>query len=203
VRRRRADPQQGAGVAADLDAPDAPDAPDADPEQVARTICLRQLTAAPRTRAQLAQALARRRVPAEAAERVLDRLVEVGLVDDAAYAEAWVRSRHAGRGLARRALSAELTARGVDQALVTHAVGRLDPREERETARRLVVRRLASTRGLDPRVRVGRLAGMLARKGYPAGLAVAVARDALAAEGAHLYAAEDADLYDGDTDDEA
>ena len=85
----------------------------ADPEAVARGICLRALTGAPKTRQQLADLLANR-VPDEAAEAVLDRYVEVGLIDDAAYARAWVSSRQAGRGLARRALSAELRAKGVD-----------------------------------------------------------------------------------------
>ncbi|MDD9204853.1 regulatory protein RecX, partial [Georgenia sp. 10Sc9-8] len=61
--------------------------PEPDPEQVARTIALRQLSAAPRSRAQLADAMARKDVPEAVAEAVLDRFTEVGLVDDAAYAE--------------------------------------------------------------------------------------------------------------------
>src|SRR5690348_9385137 len=89
-------------------------APDGDdPVEVARALCLRLLTVAPRTRAQLAAALARRGVPAEAADAVLGRLTDVGLVDDQAFAAAWVSSRHLGRGLGRRALSAELRVRGV------------------------------------------------------------------------------------------
>ena len=90
------------------------DGPPADPVEVARLICLRQLEFAPRTRAQLAAVLSKRHVPDEAAEVVLDRFTEVGLVDDASYALAWVESRHRARGLARRALSVELRRRGVD-----------------------------------------------------------------------------------------
>ncbi len=44
-------------------------------------------------------------------------------------------------------------------------------------------RRLRSTRGLPAEARVRRLAGLLARKGYPAGLAFAVVKQALAQEG--------------------
>ncbi|MGH3973165.1 MAG: regulatory protein RecX, partial [Pseudonocardiaceae bacterium] len=88
--------------------------PEADPESVARGLVLRKLTAAPRTRAQLADDLAGRGVPDGVAHRVLDRFTEVGLVDDAAFAESWVRSRHLGRGLSRRALSHELRTKGVD-----------------------------------------------------------------------------------------
>ncbi|GAA4199773.1 hypothetical protein GCM10022252_52080 [Streptosporangium oxazolinicum] len=156
----------------------------ADPQAVARGICLRLLTMAPRTRAQLAEALRKREVPQEAVDAVLDRFSEVGLIDDEAFAAAWVSSRHAGRGLARKALASELRHRGVDEETVKEAVDRLDPEEEAETARRLVRRKLSSTRGLEPAVRTRRLAGMLARKGYGPGLAFRVIREVLEDEGA-------------------
>lgn len=149
---------------------------------MARAICLRLLTMAPRTRAQLAEALRKREVPQEAAEAVLERFSEVGLIDDEAFAEAWVNSRHAGRGLARKALASELRHRGVDEEIVKDAVEQLDPEQEAETARRLVMRKLSSTRGLEPAVRTRRLAGMLARKGYGPGLAFRVIREALEGE---------------------
>ncbi len=98
------------------------DEPPADPESVARAICLRLLTGAARTRADLAEALRRRGVPEDAAESVLDRLCEVGLVDDEAFAHAWVASRQAGRGLARRALATELRRRGVDDEVAARAL---------------------------------------------------------------------------------
>jgi regulatory protein len=151
----------------------------ADPQAVARGICLRLLTMAPRTRAQLAEALRKREVPEEAAEAVLERFSEVGLIDDEAFAAAWVSSRHAGRGLARRALASELRHRGVDEDVVKEAVEQLDPEQEVETARRLVARKLSATRNLEPAVRTRRLAGMLARKGYGPGLAFRVIREAL------------------------
>nr|WP_223167970.1 recombination regulator RecX [Nonomuraea sp. SYSU D8015] len=173
--------------------PEGPDAdspagagPDADPESVARAICLRLLTMAPKTRAQLAEALRKREVPEEAAEAVLNRFSELGLINDEAFAEAWVDSRHHGRGLARRALAAELRHRGVDNDTVKEAVERLDSDQEAETARRLVDRKLAATRSLDPQTRTRRLAGMLARKGYSSGLAYRVIREALEQEGIDL-----------------
>jgi regulatory protein len=134
-------------------------------------------------------------VPEEAAEAVLARFSAVGLIDDEAFSAAWVSSRHAGRGLARRALAAELRHRGVDDDTVREAVDQLDPDQEAETARRLVERKLGSTRGLDPVVRTRRLAGMLARKGYSSGLAFRVIREALEAEGV-----DSADLPDDPAD---
>jgi regulatory protein len=156
---------------------------DADPEAVARQICLRLLTAAPRTRAQLADAMRRRGVPDHAAEAVLSRFAEVKLIDDTLFASAWVESRHHGRGLAGRALAAELRHRGVPAEDIQAAVGQLGPGQEAATARALVDRRLAGTRGQPLPARVRRLVGLLARKGYPPALAYRVVREALEQEG--------------------
>ena len=156
--------------------------PPGDPESVARAICLRALTGAPKTRAQLAELLERRGVPEEAAVAVLDRLGEVGLVDDAAFARAWVSSRQAGRGLARRALAAELRAKGVDDGLAAEAAAQVDDEDERAAARRLVERRLPGMRRLDSATATRRLMGMLARRGYGAGLSASVVRAALEAD---------------------
>ncbi len=114
---------------------------------------------------------------------MLARFSDVGLIDDEAFAEAWVSSRHAGRGLARKALAAELRTRGVDEDTVRDAVDQLDSEQEMETARRLVARKLMGTRSLEPAARVRRLAGMLARKGYSGSLAYRVVREALENEG--------------------
>jgi len=136
--------------------------------------------------------LRKREIPEEVAEEVLSRFEEVGLIDDSAFADAWVESRHHGRGLARRALARELRTKGVDSALIEEAVGQLDSEQEEITARELVARKLRSTRGLDRDKRLRRLAGMLARKGYSEGLALRVVRQALEEEG------EDTDGLEGE-----
>ncbi|MEU5537002.1 recombination regulator RecX [Streptomyces sp. NPDC020362] len=163
-----------------------------DPAEQARAICLRLLTGTPRTRKQLADALRKREVPEDVAEEVLSRFEEVGLIDDSAFADAWVESRHHGRGLARRALARELRTKGVDSALIDEAVGRLDSEQEEATACDLVARKLRATRGLDRDKRLRRLAGMLARKGYPESMALRVVRQALEDEG------EDTEFLEGE-----
>lgn len=198
--RRRAGPSSGgsrgarsrgpAGNAPDDDGPATP-TDDRDPGEVARGICLRALTGASKTRQQLAELLARREIPDAVAETVLDRFTEVGLIDDAAFAAAWVTSRQTGRGLARRALAQELRAKGVDGEVAAAAVAEIDPQDEWDAARRLVDRKARSMARLDRVTAERRLVGMLARNGYGGGLAAIVARealDALAAEG---------DGYDG------
>jgi regulatory protein len=162
---------------------------DADPEAVARQICLRLLSAAPRTQAQLAAALRRRGVPDDAAATVLERFAEVNLIDDVLFARAWVESRHHGRGLAGRALGAELRQRGVATDDIETALRQLDPEQELATARELVERRLPGTGGMPVPARMRRLTGVLARKGYPPGLAYRIVREALEQEAADGNAA--------------
>jgi regulatory protein len=186
------------------DVPGAPEDDPGDPEAVARAICLRALTGTAKTRQQLADLLDRRGIPEHAAMAVLDRFTEVGLIDDAAFARAWVGSRQSGRGLARRALRAELRARGVDAEVAAEAVTLVDDEDERAAARTLVRRRLAGMQRLDHATATRRLMGMLARKGYAGGLAAAVVREALEERGlADDGLADDGLADDGLADDGA
>ena len=167
------------------DAPHAPacsaaDKSAGDPESVARAIALRMLERQPRTRAELARAMARRGVAVDVATAVLDRFTDVGLVDDEAFATAWVDSRHAGRGLARRALSAELRQRGVDEDVIRDAVGGVTAENEDAAARTLVRRRLPALARLPRETQLRRLVGMLARKGFNQGIAMRIVREVLA-----------------------
>jgi len=152
---------------------------EADPEAVARKILLDALTGQARSRQELADKLARRGVPDQLAHDLLDRFTEVGLIDDAAYARQWVESRHRSRGLAPRALAQELRRKGVGDDQAKAALEQIDEADQREAARALVDKKLRSMRGLDRQVATRRLAGLLARKGYAAGLAFSVVREAL------------------------
>jgi regulatory protein len=169
---------------------------DEDPEARARQVCLTLLTFAPRTRAQLSAALRKKGIPDGVADEVLARFEDVGLIDDAAFARSWVESRHYSRGLAGRALSAELKQRGVAADEIRAALDeQLSPDAEAAAARRLVERKIPGTRGLPADQRTRRLAGMLARKGYSPGLAFRVIKEALEAEG-ESAALEDEPSFD-------
>nr|WP_252446404.1 regulatory protein RecX [Pseudonocardia humida] len=154
---------------------------------MAREICLRLLTDRARTRHELAQALRREGVPDDAAEQVLGRFDEVGLIDDTAFAGQWVRSRHRYRGLGRRAIAAELRRKGVDDEIAGEALAEVDGEAEEQRARQLVDKKLRTMTlaGPDDRTAaIRRLVGMLARKGYGAGVAYGVVRAAMAEHGA-------------------
>jgi regulatory protein len=177
------------------------DGPAADPQARARQVCLRLLTLAPRTRAQLADALRAKGIPDEAAQEVLSRYEDVGLIDDAAFARAWVESRHHSRGLAGRALSAELKQRGVAPDEIRAAIEeQIGPEAEAAAARRLIEAKLRATQGLPAEQRTRRLAGLLARRGYPAGLAFRVIREALEAEGERVALDDEPPFDEADLD---
>jgi regulatory protein len=168
-----------------IDVPGDPEQDLGDPESVARAICLRSLTQRARSRAELATALRKRGVPDDAANRVLDRFAEVGLIDDAALAAGFAHAQHHERGLARRAVAAKLQSRGLGDQ-VDEALGGIDAADEQARARELVAKRRRALTGLPPEVQARRLVGLLARKGYPSGLAYAVVREALATDAAEL-----------------
>lgn len=153
--------------------------PEPDPHDVARHIVLRQLTMAPRSRAQLAQKLAQRGCDPQVAATVLDRMEEVGLVDDETYAGMLVRSQRGARGLARPALRSELRRKGIDPEVADEALGEVSDADERAEARRLVNKKLATMHGLPAATQARRLAAMLARKGYAGETAYGVIRAAL------------------------
>ncbi|WP_426979857.1 regulatory protein RecX [Pseudarthrobacter sp. O4] len=131
---------------------------------------LRQLTSSPKSRLQLARKLAERNIPGDVAEAVLDRFEEVRLVDDAEFADMWVRSRSQSRKLAKGALRRELADKGIDADTAAIALEQLSDEDEEAAARELVQRKLRGVTGFEDReVRdktTRRLASMLARKGY-------------------------------------
>ncbi len=116
----------------------------ADAESVARTIALRRLTTRAHTRHELDKALQAKNVPQSVKEAVLDRMQEVGLVDDATFAVDWVASRQQRRHLSRRALKRELEVKGVERGDIDRALENVDRDAELASARELVERKRAS-----------------------------------------------------------
>ena len=150
---------------------------DVDPEQVVRTIVLRRLSSAPRTRGELEKDLARRGADPDIAAAVLDRFEEVGLIDDRFYAQLWVESRHRSKALARSVLRRELTDRGVDRESVDEAIAQIDDEQEWQRARDFAASKFRFRVGEDRMKAMNRLSGQLARKGYPANVCFTVARE--------------------------
>jgi len=153
--------------------------PEANPVSVANNIALNQLSMSPKTRYQLEQALAKKGTPEDIAKIVIDRLAELGYVDDLAYTQMFIRSKTKTKHLAKRALAYELNKRGVSKEIIDHALVDISIDDEWELARALVAKKIRSMNGLSREVITRRLMGTLARKGYSGVIAGTVIREAL------------------------
>jgi regulatory protein len=160
-------------------ADDEADNPHEDPYEKARVICLNQLNHSARTRSHLEGVLAKRGIEPEVAESVLDRLEQVGLIDDSEFAHAWVRSRQRSKGLSRRRLASELQRAGVAKDLIEEALLIVADEDEIAAARTLAQKKAKTLAGLEPDASMRRIAGLLARKGYSPNTCFEVAREAV------------------------
>jgi regulatory protein len=141
---------------------------------------LRFLEARQRSVAEVRRRLTGAGYRAELVGGAIERLTELGMLDDAAFASAWVESRDRARPRGERALRSELAQKGIerstaDDALAERAAG--DPEADADAARRLLERHARSLeRVADPRARRQRAYALLARNGFSPDIASAVAR---------------------------
>lgn len=139
---------------------------DREEEVRAREKCLRWLEAHSRTRRELQDRLLRLGVGREIAERVLDRLEQAGLLNDAALARSLAQERLRGGGMGKRRLRGELLKRGVNREAVDAAVEAAADGEEAESCLALARRKAAAYRSVPSETARRRLAGFLARRGF-------------------------------------
>lgn len=133
----------------------------------AREVALRKLDKRSCSRSELHAAITQRGFGEDTAREVLDRLENVGLIDDAAFARMIVHDRFHLRGTTGRAIIEELRRKGLSPEHITQALQAINADDEKQKASELAQRKAERMRGL-PRHKVwNRLAGMLARKGYP------------------------------------
>ena len=128
---------------------------------------------------------------ADLVEGAITRLGELGMLDDEAFARAWVESRDRARPRGERALADELRLRGVDRAVIVAALGErreasvaatadqddeVAPSADEAAATRLLERnsRLLA-RVADPRARRQRAYALLARNGFDPSVCAALA----------------------------
>lgn len=142
--------------------------------EAARDRAARLLNQRLRSTAELRASLLLDGHPAPAVEAVIARLSELGLLDDARFAAAFVRDGVNLRSNGRFRLRRELRAAGVDESLIDQALDEHCPAEvERETVDELAAKRAARLRGLPTEVARRRLAGQLERRGFAAELVAA------------------------------
>jgi regulatory protein len=161
---------------------------------------LRFLESRPRSRAEVRRRLLaphprRDPIPPELAERVLDRLAEMGLLDDHAFAEYWVEQRERISPRAAYALTQELRQRGVDAPTAAQAA---DPEHDAERALAAGRARLRSLRGADYATFRTKLGQFLLRRGFSYGVAREAIRTLWEETAGERPQADDEELEDVD-----
>jgi regulatory protein len=146
-------------------------------EQRAKNVLLFQLSRSMKTRYQLANILKKREIPEEIANAVLDRFTEAQLIDDAAFARAFVNSRIAISGNSRSVISRELNQKGVSAEDAQEALSSIDQETEDQTAYSIAKKRYQQLSSLAPDVRKRRLMGFLMRRGFSSSLTSRILRD--------------------------
>ncbi len=148
--------------------------------EAARGAALRILNSTPRSRASLQDRLLERGHDLDVVAPLLDRFVEVGLLNDRELASAIVRARFTERGKSRMAIGQELARKGFDQDAIEGALAQIEPDDELDTVRALARKRLAKDVRGTREDRIRRALGHLGRKGYGQGLAMRAITEALA-----------------------
>jgi regulatory protein len=134
----------------------------------ARDAAIRMIEVQLRPRRELARRLAARGFPPPAVAAALDRLEAVGIVDDRAYAEGFIRRRVRLRPRGARLLERELLQRGVPRPVILSAIAAaLGERTELELAEAALAKRASAWARLDPGVARRRAAAALQRLGFP------------------------------------
>ena len=113
----------------------------------------------------------------DAISRTLTRLEEVGLLDDRAFAKAWVEGRAKFKGMGERLLEQELRQKGVKKEIIREAVEGLG--DEGERALSLARVRVERLKGLDRETAKRRLAGFLQRRGFSSDVVYDVVKNTL------------------------
>lgn len=137
---------------------------------------LRSTRARPQTEAELRAKLRSRDHPDDVIDAAIDRATELGAIDDAAFARAWVNDRGVGRGYSALRVREELRRRSVPEDVIDEAMGVLETRDDLSVATELARSRAQRMpAALEPEAVARRLLGFLARRGYPEGLSRRVA----------------------------
>jgi regulatory protein len=119
-----------------------------------------------RTRAEMANALKRKRYAPEVVEGCLERLQARRMLDDSAYAKRFTETRATSQRKGRMLIRQELLQRGVGRELIEQAINELDSDVEQQSALTLARKKWPSTKG-NERERKQKLMGMLLRRGFP------------------------------------
>ncbi|MCS4484235.1 recombination regulator RecX [Gleimia sp. 6138-11-ORH1] len=151
-------------------------------EQKAKEAALRLLDRCDQSVAQCRMKLLEKGYPPQAVEVAIERLIEIGLLDDLRFGKMLARTRHQERGLVGAALKLELQRKKIPAETILQIMDEFTEYSPVSAAEKLVEKKLRSMTHLNKDVKFRRLMGMLARKGYGGSVATEVIGKALEKE---------------------
>lgn len=132
----------------------------------AKDYALRLLSYRQRTQKEIQDRLKSKGYDDDTISAVVAQLAETGLINDAAFADAWVNWRKQSKPAGRTLLKWELRAKGVPPEVTDSALNQLQPEDEREGALTTARRRLRQSGARDPQSAKRSLTDFLRRRGY-------------------------------------
>lgn len=142
----------------------------------AKATALNLLARRPRAEKELATALRQRGYGPAAIQAAVDRMRELGYLDDADFARRWVANRASVSPRGGRLMELELRQKGVAQDVAREAIDEADL-DDLAAARDVAETRMRRYADLDPPTRRRRLSAFLARRGFSPDVIRTIDRD--------------------------
>ena len=147
-------------------------------EEDVRKALLKLLERSSKSSGQLRTLLLEKEFPVQLVDQMIDRFIEVGLIDDLSLAKDFTEVAVTRKSKAKSVIARELRAKHFPQEAIDAAISEIDSESELEAAKKLAETRFRQLLKLEPEVRTRRLSSYLMRKGYSSSVVWAAVRHA-------------------------
>ena len=147
-------------------------------EEDVRKALLKLLERSSKSSGQLRTLLLEKEFPVQLVDQMIDRFIEVGLIDDLSLAKDFTEVAVTRKSKAKSVIARELRAKHFPQEAIDAAISEIDSDSELEAAKKLAETRFRQLLKLEPEVRTRRLSSYLMRKGYSSSVVWAAVRHA-------------------------
>jgi regulatory protein len=147
-------------------------------EEDVRKALLKLLERSSKSSGQLRTLLLEKEFPVQIVDQMIERFIEVGLIDDLALAKDFTEIAVTRKSKAKSVIARELRAKHFPQEAIDAAISEIDSESELDAAKKLAETSFRQLLKLEPEVRTRRLSSYLMRKGYSSSVVWAAVRHA-------------------------
>lgn len=147
-------------------------------EEDVRQALLKLIERSSKSSGQLRTSLLEKEFPVQLVDQMIERFIEVGLIDDFGLAKDFAELAVSRKAKAKSVIARELRAKHFPQDAIDAAISEIDSDSELEAAKKLAESRYRQLLKLEPEVRTRRLSSFLTRKGYTSNVVWAAVRHA-------------------------